>query len=57
MNDVNNSVYINGMTVSPKKGFCILKIWNSDKNKSEKSLIKNNIPNISLGSCIYKSHQ
>ena len=57
MNDIDNSIYINGMTVSPKKGFCILKIWNSDKNKSDKSLIKNNISSISLENCIYKSHQ
>ena len=55
-NDINNSNNINGITVSPKKGFCILKIWNSDKKKSNTSLIKNNIPNISLKECIYKSH-
>ena len=57
MKKIDDNKNINGITVSPKKGFCILKIWNSDNKKSDKLLIKNNIPNITLNNCIYKSHQ
>ena len=57
MNDSDLCSNINGISISPKKGFCILKIWNSDKNKSDKSLLKNDIPYIKLDGTIYKSHK
>ena len=57
MKDSKNNLFINGITTSPKKGFCILKIWNSDRTKSSISLLKQDIPNIDLKNCIYKSHQ
>ena len=57
MQEEKNYIYINGITVSPKKGFCILKIWNSDKNKSDVSLLRHDIPYINLGKSIYKAHK
>ena len=41
IDDVNIQQNINGITVSPKKNFCIIKLWfNSDVN--DKSIIKLN---------------
>lgn len=56
MNDEKDSKIINGITTSPKKGFCIVKIWNSDKKQCSKSLLKDNIQYVDLSQCIYKSH-
>lgn len=47
---------INGISISPKKAFCILKIWNNNKNINNYKLLNNNIKNINLIECIYKSH-
>ena len=54
---LENCSYINGISVSPKKGFSILKIWNTDKTKCDKRLLKDDIPNIDLSKSIYKAHQ
>jgi translation initiation factor 4E len=35
-NDLN---LINGLTLSPKKGFCIIKIWNNDCSKTNTNLL------------------
>ena len=45
---------INGISISPKKGFCIIKIWNNDKNKCSINNICPSIPYISLEENIYK---
>ena len=47
--------FINGISISPKKGFCIIKIWNSDKHKKEISYISSNIPFFEGEEYIYKS--
>lgn len=46
---------INGISISPKKGFCIIKIWNNDKEKSDIKYIADNIPFFSNSEHIYKS--
>ena len=52
---VENHDIINGISISPKKNFCIIKIWNSDKNKNDlKLLTKVNDLNYEGG--IYKSY-
>ena len=50
-----NSDIINGISISPKKTFCIIKIWNNDKNKNKSNLL-NSVNNLSFDSCIYKAH-
>ena len=34
---------INGISISPKKGFCIVKIWNRDRTKKDTSYISSKI--------------
>jgi len=57
MKETANSLDINGITISPKKGFCIMKIWNSNKQNSAKSLIRDDISFVDLKQSIYKSHK
>jgi hypothetical protein len=47
---------INGLSISPKKSFCITKIWNSDKTINNKELLNKSI-NVPFESCIYKQHK
>lgn len=49
------SLTITGISISPKKGFCIIKIWNNDKNKSDISYLSNDIPFFSNQEHIYKA--
>ena len=56
-NNVNNSKDITGISISPKKTFSIIKIWNCDSTKNSNSLISKKIPYIFLNSSIYKSHK
>ena len=56
-NNIKDSKDITGISISPKKSFSIIKIWNSDSNKNSNSLISKKIPYIFLNSSIYKSHK
>ena len=47
---------INGLSISPKKTFCIIKIWNCDKSKNDKNLLNKKM-DIPFESCIYKQHK
>lgn len=47
---------INGISISPKKYFCILKIWNNDKNFKENDLLNEYINTFS-DSLIYTNHE
>ena len=48
---------INGLSISPKKEFNILKIWIKDDSKDYKTLIKQYEPFIKLDKCMYKKHE
>jgi hypothetical protein len=43
--DIEETI-INGISVSPKKGFCILKIWINDISKSNMELLLDDIPKL-----------
>ena len=47
---------VNGLSISPKKTFCIIKIWNNDKKKNDIALLNNKM-DIPFESCIYKQHK
>lgn len=47
---------INGISISPKKTFCIIKIWNNNKKDNDKSLLNTKME-IPFDSCIYKQHK
>ena len=53
---INDSMMINGISISPKRNFCILKIWNNDHKKCDKALLSNKIPNLAFSECMYKCH-
>jgi hypothetical protein len=47
---------INGITVSPKKNFCIIKIWMEDCSLQDPNMIIS-IPNLSKQGCLFKKHE
>jgi hypothetical protein len=53
-NEINNSV--TGITVSPKKNFCILKIWLENCDYKDPNTIIT-IPNLQKQGCIFKKHE
>jgi hypothetical protein len=54
-NDNKYMNYINGVTISPKKNFCIIKIWLSTCDYQSPSIIKD-VKDISLHGCLFKKH-
>ena len=55
--NIGDSDIINGLSISPKKTFSIIKIWNNDSSKNDNNLINNSIKNINLDESLYKSHK
>ena len=47
---------INGASISPKKGFCIIKVWNNNSKYSDPNLLSSTINHIDLKQTIYKSY-
>ncbi len=47
--------YINGITISPKKNFCIVKVWLQDCDIQDPNILIQ-IPNLSKQGCIFKKH-
>ena len=48
--------YISGITISPKKNFCIIKIWLSTSNLQDPNMITT-IPNLVKQGCLFKKHE
>ncbi len=53
--DVVHSKKINGITISPKKNFCIIKIWLKDCSIQDPNILIP-IPNLSKQGCLFKKH-
>ena len=49
------SKIINGITISPKRAFCIIKVWIANCNY-QSPFILNDIPELSSHGCIFKKH-
>ena len=47
---------ITGLTISPKKNFCIIKIWMSVSDYQDPDIIVD-IPNLIKHGCLFKTHQ
>ena len=47
---------INGISISPKKSFCIIKIWNKDSSNNNSKILSKRIPYLYICDCIYKPH-
>jgi len=51
-----HSKHINGITISPKKNFCIVKIWLDTTSYQDPSIIKQ-ITNLPVQGCLFKKHE
>jgi hypothetical protein len=47
---------LNGITISPKKNFCIVKIWLRDCSLQDPDIIIS-IPNLQKQGCLFKKHE
>lgn len=47
---------VNGITISPKKNFCIIKLWMSSCNNQNPSVVTTIIDGISPQGCLFKKH-
>lgn len=55
-NDEKNIMTINGISISPKKNFCIIKIWNSDFQLKKNDLIDRDLDFLDFDEVMYKCH-
>ena len=56
MSDIKRAHLINGLSISPKKNFCVLKIWNAQCREIGIDLFSNEIPFLDLSGSIYRKH-
>lgn len=54
--DIEKCQTINGISISPKKTFCIIKIWNNDCHLSNINLLSSNLNFLNLNEVKYSSH-
>jgi hypothetical protein len=54
--DKIHNKHINGITISPKKNFCIIKIWLDTSSLQDPNII-NSIPNLVKQGCLFKKHE
>ena len=53
--DSIHNKHINGITISPKKNFCIIKIWLDTSLYQDPNMIVE-IPNLTKNGCLFKQH-
>ncbi len=51
------SLNINGISISPKKNFCIVKIWNKDSENNNKELLSKKLEFLNMDEVIFSSHK
>lgn len=47
---------VNGITISPKKNFCIIKIWTSTCEHQNPTIVTTDIKNLPPRGCLFKKH-
>ena len=47
---------VTGITISPKKNFCIIKIWMADCSNQNPAIVTNEVKGIVSQGCIFKKH-
>ena len=47
---------VTGITISPKKSFCIIKIWMADCNNQNPGIVTADVKGLSPQGCIFKKH-
>ena len=48
---------VTGITISPKKNFCIIKIWMYDCNNQNPAVVTTDIRNLPVQGCLFKKHE
>lgn len=54
-----NSTFVNsvtGITISPKKNFCIVKIWLTNCDHQNPLIVTNDVRNLTPQGCLFKKH-
>ena len=54
--DPNHMEYVNGITISPKRGFCIVKVWMKNCLLQDPNIVVN-IENLTKAGCLFKNHK
>jgi len=55
----NQITYVNkvtGITISPKKNFCIIKIWMSDCSNQNPTVVTSDLKGLTSQGCLFKKH-
>ena len=55
----NNASFVNsvtGITISPKKNFCIVKIWMTNCDHQNPQVVTSEVKNLSPQGCLFKKH-
>jgi translation initiation factor 4E len=47
---------VTGITISPKKNFCIIKVWLSNCNHQNPAVVTNDVKGIGPQGCLFKKH-
>ena len=47
---------VSGITISPKKNFCIIKIWMTDCNNQNPSIVTSDVKGLLAQGCLFKKH-
>ena len=47
---------VTGITISPKKNFCIIKIWMTNCDHQNPAIVTNEIMNLESKGCLFKKH-
>jgi hypothetical protein len=55
-NQLNFVNKVTGITISPKKKFCIIKIWMNDCSNQNPGIVTNEIKEITPLGCLFKKH-
>jgi len=54
--DKNHMELVNGITISPKRGFCIVKIWLKNCTLQDPNIIVD-VENLVKVGCLFKTHK
>lgn len=52
----DESLNVNGISISPKKNFCIIKIWNNNSKKDNINLLSSKLDFLNMAEVKYSSH-
>jgi hypothetical protein len=47
---------VTGITISPKKNFCIIKIWMTDCNNQNPAIVTADVKGLASQGCLFKKH-